>query len=59
MNQPVSNPSHMAERSIGSLPDHVVQALAKAVSDLRYGLVQLTVHDGKVVQLDVTERQRF
>ncbi len=34
-------------------------AVAEAVARLRYGVVQLTVHDGKVVQLDVTERQRF
>ncbi|PKB25762.1 uncharacterized protein DUF2292 [Novosphingobium kunmingense] len=34
-------------------------AVAEAVSRMRYGVVQLTVHDGKVVQLDVTERQRF
>lgn len=37
----------------------VLQAVGEAVSRLRYGVVQLTVHDGKVVQLDVTERQRF
>jgi hypothetical protein len=36
-----------------------LQAVGEAVSRLRYGVVQLTVHDGKVVQLDVTERQRF
>ncbi|MFM5885703.1 MAG: YezD family protein [Novosphingobium sp.] len=36
-----------------------LQAVAEAVARLRYGVVQLTVHDGKVVQLDVTERQRF
>lgn len=34
-------------------------AVAEALSRLRYGAVHLTVHDGKVVQLDVTERQRF
>lgn len=34
-------------------------AVQEAVSRLRYGTVQLTIHDGRVVQLDVTERQRF
>lgn len=34
-------------------------AVAEALSRLRYGAVHLTVHDGRVVQLDVTERQRF
>jgi len=36
-----------------------LEAVADALSRLRYGAVHLTVHDGKVVQLDVTERQRF
>lgn len=40
-------------------PHPPLQAVAEAVARLRYGVVQLTVHDGKVVQLDVTERQRF
>lgn len=43
----------------GQLPDRIAQTLTKAVSELRYGVVQITVHDGKVVQLDVTERHRF
>jgi len=34
-------------------------AVAEAISRLRYGAITLTVHDGRVVQLDVTERQRF
>lgn len=36
-----------------------LRAAAEAIERLRYGVVQLTVHDGRVVQLDVTERQRF
>lgn len=30
-----------------------------ALETLRFGQIVLTVHDGKVVQLDVTEKQRF
>lgn len=37
----------------------VLAAVAQAISRLRYGAISLTVHDGRVVQLDVTERQRF
>ena len=37
----------------------VLAAVSDAVSRLRFGVVQLTVHDGRVVQLDVTDRQRF
>ncbi|MBB3939538.1 hypothetical protein GGR39_001178 [Novosphingobium fluoreni] len=36
-----------------------LSAVAEALGRLRYGAVHLTVHDGRVVQLDVTERQRF
>ena len=39
--------------------DHALTAVADAVGRLRYGAVQVTIHDGKVVQIDVTERQRF
>ncbi|MFO6448121.1 YezD family protein [Erythrobacter sp. NE805] len=40
----------------------VPEALAvvdEALSRLRYGTIQLTVHDGKVMQIDVTERKRL
>ena len=36
-----------------------IEAVARAIGEMRYGTIQLTVHDGRVVQLDVTERQRF
>ena len=35
--------------------DTVVEALSR----IRYGAIQLTVHDGRLVQVDVTERRRF
>ncbi|WP_374283591.1 YezD family protein [Novosphingobium sp.] len=34
-------------------------AVRAALDTLRFGQVVLTVHEGKVVQLDVTEMQRF
>lgn len=30
-----------------------------ALSRLRFGTIQLTVHEGRLVQVDVTERSRF
>ncbi len=59
MNQPLHSRPQPPAQDVGPLPDRVAQTLAKAVSDLRYGVVQITVHDGRVVQLDVTERHRF
>ena len=39
-------------------PD-AVEAVLDALQRLRFGAIQLTVHDGKLVQIDVTERKRF
>lgn len=36
-----------------------ISAVSEALSRLRYGAIGLTVHDGRVVQLEITERQRF
>lgn len=34
-------------------------AVNDALAKLRYGAIQITVHDGKVMQIDVTERKRL
>jgi hypothetical protein len=36
-----------------------LQQVAAALARIDYGTIQLTVHNGRLVQLDVTERQRF
>ncbi|WP_295636049.1 YezD family protein [Novosphingobium sp.] len=36
-----------------------LDAVAEALERMRFGVIQLTVHDGRLVQLDVTERRRF
>ena len=59
MNQPASSARPIRERDPVPVSGQVIAALSEAVGRLRYGVVQLTVHDGRVVQLDVTERQRF
>jgi hypothetical protein len=40
------------------LPEHL-RVVSEALDRLRFGLIQLTVHDGKLMQVDVTERRRF
>lgn len=42
----------------GILPD-ALTLVSEALGRLRYGAIQLTVHDGKVMQIDVTERKRL
>ncbi len=31
----------------------------EALLDLKFGTVLLTIHEGRIVQLDVTEKKRF
>jgi hypothetical protein len=40
------------------LPERL-RVVADALERLNYGVIQLTVHDGKLMQVDVTERRRF
>ena len=44
--------------NLADLPEHL-RVVAEALEHLRYGVIQLTVHDGKLMQVDVTERRRF
>lgn len=37
----------------------VFDSLKEAMAGLRFGTVSLTVHDGQVVQIDVTEKKRL
>lgn len=36
-----------------------VRCVLAALNSLKFGAIQLTVHDGKLVQVDITERKRF
>ncbi len=40
-------------------PEDALSIVSEALGQLRYGIIQLTVHDGKLMQIDVTERRRF
>ena len=59
MTDTAPSPKPIRQPTLAAPQAPVLDAVADAVTRLRYGVVQLTVHDGKVVQLDVTERQRF
>ena len=45
-----------AERPPAQLWSGLVMA---AVKNLKFGVVQIVVHDGKVVQIETTEKVRF
>lgn len=36
-----------------------IRTVLDALATLRFGAIQLTVHEGKLVQVDITERTRF
>lgn len=36
-----------------------LEQIVGSLQSIRYGHVQITVHDGKIVQVDTTERKRF
>lgn len=36
-----------------------IDKVRDVLTDLRFGSITLTVHDARVVQIDVTERTRF
>lgn len=40
------------------LSEHL-RLVADALRTLRFGVIQLTIHDGRPVQIDITERRRF
>jgi len=35
------------------------ERIARSLNGLEYGVVQIVVHDGRIVQIDRTERSRF
>ncbi len=41
------------------LSDAIIQNVIESVSSLDYGSVLIKVHDGKIVQIEVTKRKRF
>jgi hypothetical protein len=43
----------------GSKTQTALDSVKAALSTLRFGAIQLTIHEGCIVQLDVTERHRF
>lgn len=53
-----ANEDQIWESRTGDTPT-ALQSVLDALGRLKFGAIQLTVHEGKLVQVDVTERQRF
>ena len=39
--------------------EEAINLIVEALGRLRIGAINLTVHEGKLVQVDITERKRF
>lgn len=55
MNKPEPSLSNDAQR----LLEESLSSVRDALSGLKFGNVSLTVHEGRVVQIDVTEKKRL
>ncbi len=50
---------HASDRATLRHPEETIGAIRSALARLRFGAIQLTVHEGRLVQMDVTEKRRF
>ncbi len=39
--------------------EEAIGLISEALNRIRFGAINLTVHEGKLVQVDITERKRF
>jgi hypothetical protein len=53
------NPEEISNSEEAQHLDESIASLRQALSGLKYGSVSLTVHEGRVVQIDVTEKLRL
>jgi hypothetical protein len=54
----MSTPKEQPKGENGVTP-RAVQTVLDALDKLKFGAIQLTVHEGRLVQVDVTERHRY
>lgn len=46
-------------RPVPAPADEAVRAILDSLGRIRFGSIAITLHDGKVVQLDITEKRRL
>ena len=56
MPQPHPRPENNREPRNG---EHALDAIRAALERLRFGTIAMTIHEGRVVQIDVTEKLRL
>lgn len=51
--------SQTGQEDSAPLPPELLQELRQALGSIRYGTIELVIHDGRVVQLERREKVRF
>lgn len=54
----MSRPEKPLSNDAQRLLEESLASVREALSGLKYGSISLTVHEGRVVQIDVTEKRR-
>lgn len=52
-------PNPLGVPSVPADPEQAIAAVRDYLNKLRFGSIAITVHDGRIVQLDITERRRL
>ena len=47
------------QAGIASGPEEALAAIRDYLQTIRFGSIALTIHEGRIVQLDVTEKRRL
>ena len=55
----MSNAKQTSPEDAQRLIEQSLSSVRDALANLRFGMVALTVHEGRVVQIDVTEKRRL
>jgi hypothetical protein len=53
------DPLGSVKQSAASGPEEAIAAIRDYLQTIRFGSIALTIHEGRIVQLDVTERKRL
>jgi hypothetical protein len=51
--------NHHSQPAARTAIDQALAAVSEALGAMRFGTIMLTVHEAKIVQLEVTEKHRF
>ena len=47
------------KNGVASGPEEAIAAIREYLQTIRFGSIALTIHEGRIVQLDVTEKRRL